>query len=62
MWVEASSVLVQNNDVLLHKVSHKMASTGVEAAAALCPEWEGKWWRFDYELDALANCLYIYAA
>lgn len=39
-----------------------MASTGVEAAAALCPEWEGKWWRFDYELDALANCLYIYTA
>lgn len=62
MWVEASSVLVQDNDVLLHKVSHKMASTGVEAAAALCPEWEGKRWRFDYELDALANCLYSYTA
>lgn len=23
---------------------------GVEAVATMCPEWEGKWWRFDYEL------------
>lgn len=22
---------------------------GVEAVATMCPEWEGKWWRFDHE-------------
>lgn len=47
MWVRASLVLVQNNDFSfsfffpLQQVNRKMASVGVEAVAARCPEWEG---------------------
>ena len=31
---------------------------GCEGCGDKCPEWEGKWWRFDYELYSLANHFY----
>lgn len=52
---------VENNNFILHKVKRtlKAAKMGVEVVAARCPEWEGKYWRFDYESCA-PNNLYLH--